>query len=82
MIVRYKVAYSEKLLPLTHAHSRCETLMTATGKMYYDSRRDKWFIEYLCPNDPDPFRIWSARWDALTRAIAQDFVLDELPTAL
>ncbi len=82
MIVRHKVAYSEKLLPLTHDYDGCDTTMTATGKMYYDSQRDQWYIEYVCPGDPDPFRIWSANRDALTREIAQDFVLDELPTAI
>ncbi len=76
----YKVAYSDKLLGLTHDFSQCATLLIATGKMYYHSGRDKWFIEYLCPNDPDPFRIWSANRDALTRKIAQDFVLENLPT--
>ncbi len=80
MIVKYKVAYSDKLLALTHDYDECDTIMSATGKMYYDLHWGKWFIEYLCPDDPDPFRIWSANRDALTRKIAQDFVLEDLPT--
>ena len=80
MVRQYKEAYSEKLLPLTHECSECDATLTATGKMYYDSRRKYWLIEYWCPHDRELFRIWSANRDALTRAIAQDFVLDELPT--
>ncbi len=80
MLEEHKEAYSAKLLGLTHDYDGCATIMTATGKMFYHMRSDTWYIEYQCPNDPDPFRIWSANRDALTREIARDFVLDDLPT--
>ena len=79
MIQNYKQA---RLLPLLRECLQCHimTSMTATGKLYYDIRLDKWLIEYWCPKDQELFRIWSADRDALTREIAQEFVLDDLPT--
>jgi phage FluMu protein Com len=50
----------------------CGALMTATGKMHYDTTMSRWFIEYWCPRDQEMFPIYAPETDQLTRDIAKD----------